>query len=53
MSRVKDNGSGMPPDLLPEVFALFTQGKRTLGRAQGGLGLGLTLVKTPVELHGG
>ena len=43
----------MPPDLLPSVFELFTQGARTLARSQGGLGLGLALVKKLVELHGG
>ena len=51
--QVRDNGSGMPPDLLPSVFELFTQGARTLARSQGGLGLGLALVKKLVELHGG
>ncbi len=50
---VGDNGSGMPPELLPNVFDLFTQGARTLARSQGGLGLGLTLVKRLVELHQG
>ncbi|RZA35577.1 MAG: GAF domain-containing protein [Lysobacteraceae bacterium] len=50
---VSDNGSGMPPELLPNVFDLFTQGARTLARSQGGLGLGLTLVKRLVELHEG
>jgi len=50
---VRDNGSGMPPDLVPNVFDLFTQGARTLARSQGGLGLGLTLVKRLVELHEG
>ncbi|WP_306392020.1 hybrid sensor histidine kinase/response regulator [Telluria beijingensis] len=51
--RVRDNGSGMPPDLVPSVFDLFTQGARTLARSQGGLGLGLTLVKRLVDLHEG
>jgi signal transduction histidine kinase len=51
--RVQDNGIGIGPDLLPEVFDLFTQGQRTPDRAQGGLGLGLALVKKLVELHGG
>lgn len=51
--RVRDNGSGMTSDLVPRVFDLFTQGARTLDRAQGGLGLGLTLVKRLVEKHGG
>ncbi|MFC5462576.1 GAF domain-containing protein [Massilia niabensis] len=51
--QVRDNGSGMPPELLPSVFELFTQGARTLARSQGGLGLGLALVRKLVELHGG
>jgi PAS domain S-box-containing protein len=51
--RVRDNGSGMSPTLLPKVFDLFAQGERTLDRSQGGLGLGLTLVKRLVEMHGG
>jgi signal transduction histidine kinase/ActR/RegA family two-component response regulator len=51
--EVRDNGSGMPPDLLPSVFELFTQGARTLARSQGGLGLGLALVKKLVEMHAG
>jgi len=50
---VHDNGNGIGPDLLPVVFDLFTQGSRTLDRAQGGLGLGLALVRKLVELHGG
>ena len=50
---VADNGSGIPPGLLPHVFDLFTQGERTPDRAQGGLGLGLTLVKSIAQLHGG
>jgi PAS domain S-box-containing protein len=51
--RVEDNGVGMPPDLLPRVFDLFVQGNRSLDRAQGGLGIGLTLVKSLVTMHGG
>jgi len=51
--QVTDNGSGIEASLLPTVFELFTQGKRTLERAQGGLGLGLALVKNIVVLHGG
>ncbi len=51
--RVRDSGIGIPPDLLPRVFDLFTQAERTLARSQGGLGVGLTLVKKLVELHGG
>jgi len=51
--EVHDNGSGMPPELVPNVFDLFTQGARTLARSQGGLGLGLTLVKRLIDLHDG
>jgi PAS domain S-box-containing protein len=50
---VRDNGTGIGPELLPVVFDLFTQGSRTLDRAQGGLGRGLALVRKLVELHGG
>jgi signal transduction histidine kinase len=50
---VRDNGSGISAQLLPNIFDLFTQGKRTLDRSQGGLGLGLALVKKLIELHGG
>ena len=50
---VQDNGSGIGPALLPQVFDLFTQGERTPDRAQGGLGVGLTLVKSIAQLHGG
>ncbi len=50
---VTDTGSGIDPSLLPHVFELFTQGRRTPDRAHGGLGLGLALVKSMVELHGG
>jgi two-component system CheB/CheR fusion protein len=51
--RVRDNGSGIPAELLPRVFDLFTQGDRSLARSEGGLGIGLTLVKRLVEMHGG
>ena len=51
--RVRDDGVGIVPELLPKVFDLFTQAERTLDRSQGGLGIGLTLVKTLTELHGG
>jgi len=51
--RVRDTGPGIPRQLLPHVFDLFTQAERTLDRAQGGLGIGLTLVKLLVEMHGG
>ncbi len=50
---VRDNGMGIPPDLLPQVFDLFQQGERSLDRSQGGLGIGLTLVQQLVKLHGG
>ena len=51
--EVIDNGSGIAPTLLPHIFDLFTQGERTPDRIQGGLGLGLSLVKNIVLLHGG
>jgi len=51
--EVRDNGIGIGRDLLPVVFDLFTQAERTPDRAQGGLGLGLALVKKLVELHEG
>jgi PAS domain S-box-containing protein len=51
--RVTDNGIGIAPDVLPHVFDLFAQAERTPDRSQGGLGLGLALVKSLVELHGG
>jgi signal transduction histidine kinase len=51
--RVADTGVGMPPDLVPRVFDLFAQGERALDRRAGGLGIGLTLVRQLVELHGG
>ncbi|HEX7935715.1 MAG TPA: PAS domain-containing protein [Paraburkholderia sp.] len=50
---IEDNGSGISADLLPHIFDLFAQGERTLDRAHGGLGIGLSLVKKLVELHGG
>jgi CheY-like chemotaxis protein len=50
---VEDSGMGIPTSLLPRVFDLFVQGERTQERRQGGLGLGLTLVRRLVELHGG
>ena len=51
--RIKDSGIGISPELLPKVFDLFMQGHRSLARSQGGLGIGLTLVKNLVEMHGG
>jgi CheY-like chemotaxis protein/two-component sensor histidine kinase len=50
---VGDNGSGIDPALMPEIFDLFTQGERSSGRREGGLGLGLALVKSLVQMHGG
>jgi PAS domain S-box-containing protein len=51
--RVEDNGVGLSPEILPRVFDLFSQEDRSLDRSQGGLGIGLTLVKSLVHLHGG
>jgi two-component system, sensor histidine kinase len=51
--RVRDTGVGISPDYLPHVFDLFTQSTRSLDRTQGGLGIGLTVVKLLAELHGG
>jgi PAS domain S-box-containing protein len=53
MMSVRDTGMGITSEMLPFVFELFTQGDRHLERSQGGLGVGLTLVKRLVELHGG
>jgi CheY-like chemotaxis protein len=50
---VSDDGIGIEADLLPHVFDLFRQGTRELDRSQGGLGIGLTLVRRLAELHGG
>jgi PAS domain S-box-containing protein len=50
---VRDNGCGIPAEVLPYVFDLFTQAERTPDRSQGGLGIGLALVKSLVALHGG
>lgn len=50
---VSDTGVGIPPDVLPRVFALFTQVDRSLNRSQGGLGIGLALVRRLVEMHTG
>jgi PAS domain S-box-containing protein len=51
--QVEDSGMGITADLLPHIFDLFVQGERRLDRAQGGLGIGLTLVQRLVELHDG
>jgi two-component system CheB/CheR fusion protein len=50
---VTDNGMGISADVLPTVFELFSQADRSLERSQGGLGIGLSLVKGLVEMHGG
>jgi signal transduction histidine kinase len=51
--QVRDSGVGIPAQLLPQVFDVFVQGPAQLDRAQGGLGIGLSLVRRLVELHGG
>jgi signal transduction histidine kinase/CheY-like chemotaxis protein len=51
--RVEDNGVGIPPDMLESVFGMFVQVTGAARAAQGGLGIGLTLVRSLVELHGG
>ena len=51
--RIRDSGIGIAAEVLPRVFDLFTQIDRSAQHSQGGLGIGLTLVKTLVELHGG
>lgn len=50
---VRDSGVGIPPELLPQVFDVFVQGAISIDRSQGGLGIGLSLVRRLVELHGG
>lgn len=51
--EIRDSGIGIEPDMLPRVFDMFVQKDQTLERARGGLGIGLTLVRSIVELHGG
>ena len=51
--QVRDSGIGIPAPLLPRVFDLFMQGDHSLDRSKGGLGIGLTLVRRLIELHGG
>jgi CheY-like chemotaxis protein len=51
--RIRDNGVGITPELLPRIFDLFVQGSRSLDRSEGGLGIGLALVREIVRLHGG
>jgi two-component system CheB/CheR fusion protein len=53
MVRVTDQGRGIEPEMLPKVFDLFVQGPQTLARSEGGLGIGLTLLRSLVELHHG
>jgi signal transduction histidine kinase/ActR/RegA family two-component response regulator len=53
MITVTDNGVGIPPELLPRLFDLFVQGDRSLARSQGGLGIGLSVVKRLIGMHGG
>jgi PAS domain S-box-containing protein len=50
---IQDNGAGIPPEMLSRIFDMFTQVDTSLERAQGGLGIGLTIVKRLVEMHGG
>jgi CheY-like chemotaxis protein/anti-sigma regulatory factor (Ser/Thr protein kinase) len=50
---VSDNGMGISPELMPKIFELFVQGERTLDRSQGGLGIGLSIVKRLVDMHDG
>ncbi len=50
---ISDNGAGISPEFMPSIFELFAQADRTLDRSQGGLGIGLSVVKKLVEMHGG
>src|SRR5262249_41655778 len=51
--HVHDDGAGIGPDMLPHVFDLFAQGNRSLARSEGGLGIGLTVVRSLLEKHDG
>jgi PAS domain S-box-containing protein len=51
--KVQDNGTGISPEILPHIFELFTQADSSLARSQGGLGIGLTLARRLIEMHGG
>jgi len=51
--RVRDTGIGILPEMLPRIFESFVQGDRSIDRSQGGLGIGLTVAKNLIELHGG
>jgi PAS domain S-box-containing protein len=53
MITVRDNGIGIPPEKLPEIFQLFAQGEQSIARSEGGLGIGLTIVQKLAEMHGG
>ena len=53
VARVSDTGVGIAPEIMPQIFDRFVQGRQSLDRAQGGLGLGLSIVKSLVERHGG
>ena len=53
VATVSDNGSGIAPEVLPHIFDLFTQGPRSLARSEGGLGVGLNVVRNLVAMHGG
>src|SRR5581483_3536987 len=50
---ITDNGVGIPAELLPRIFDLFVQSNRSLDRSQGGLGIGLSVVRRLIEMHGG
>ena len=53
VATISDNGSGIAPEVLPHIFDLFTQGPRSLARSEGGLGVGLNVVRNLVAMHGG
>jgi two-component system, chemotaxis family, CheB/CheR fusion protein len=53
MIRVRDEGRGIPPEMIPRMFDLFVQGDQSIARSEGGLGIGLTLLRSLVELHQG
>ena len=53
VATVADNGTGIAPEVLPHIFDLFTQGPRSLARSEGGLGVGLNVVRNLVAMHGG
>jgi signal transduction histidine kinase/ActR/RegA family two-component response regulator len=50
---IEDNGAGLVPEIIPYIFDLFTQGPRSLARSEGGLGIGLNVVRNLVAMHGG